>query len=46
MIAPVRAPHVPQVRDIPVQNPVATLGKTSDSRPRALATARTTLSAQ
>jgi hypothetical protein len=46
MIAPVSAPQVPQVRDMPPQNEVATLGRISDSIPWALASASTTLSAQ
>src|ERR1035437_9199209 len=46
IIAPVSAPQVPQVRAIPLQKAVATLGKSSDSTPFAFAIARTTLSAQ
>src|SRR5512144_2594808 len=46
IIAPVRAPHVPHVLDMPLQKTVAIFGSSSDSIPCAVARASTTLSAQ
>jgi hypothetical protein len=46
MTAPVKAPQVPPVRDIPPQKAEAARGKSSESTPCDSAIARTTLSAQ
>jgi hypothetical protein len=46
MIAPLTAPHMPPVREIPLQNPVAIRGIKSDWMPWLSAIACSTLSAQ
>src|SRR5512147_1398554 len=46
MIAPLTAPHIPPVRDMPLQKPVAILGIKSDWIPWLSAIACSTLSAQ
>jgi hypothetical protein len=46
MIAPLTAPHIPPVRDTPLQNPVAILGINGEWIPLLSAIANRTLSAQ
>jgi hypothetical protein len=46
MIAPLSAPQTSQVRDMPLQKPVAMRGMMSDSIPWLSAIANSTLSAQ
>jgi hypothetical protein len=46
MIAPLSAPHIPPVRDNPLQKPVAILGISGEWTPLLSAIASSTLSAQ